>query len=227
MEEKIMEFLMGWLDHCGYYSLFLTTFLEAAALLGVFIPGESMVVLAGIAASKGVLDLKTVVWVSALGAVLGDAAGYLMGRLYGERLLLRYGRFVLIKKNRLDDVKVFFKRHGGKTVFLGRFTALLRALAPYVAGVSRMPYGRFAFYNITGGIIWAATFALAGYFLGSGWHIIKEWFSYATIACAAAALAAFALYLVIKKREAITETLARFEKRVRAWSVVRGLTGGD
>lgn len=227
MEEKIIGFFMAWLNYCGHYSLFLTTFLEAAALLGIFIPGESMVVLGGIAASKGVLDLKAVVLVSALGAVLGDAAGYLMGSLYGERLLLKYGRFVLIKKNRLDDVKVFFRRHGGKTVFLGRFTALLRALAPYVAGASRMPYGRFAFYNVTGGIIWAATFALAGYFLGSNWHIIEEWLSYATIACAAAAFASFALYFVFKKREEITGTLARLEKRVRAWGVVRGHPGGD
>lgn len=222
MEEKIMEFMMSWLDHCGYYSLFLTTFLEAAALLGVFIPGESMVVLAGIAASKGVLDLNTVILVSSLGAVLGDGAGYLLGSLYGERFLLKYGRFVLIKKNRIDGVKVFFKRHGGKTVFLGRFTALLRALAPYVAGASRMDYGRFAFYNITGGVIWAVTFALAGYFLGNNWEVIKEWLSYLTAGGAAAALAAFALYVSIRKREIITEALARCEKRVRNWGAAKG-----
>jgi membrane-associated protein len=131
MEDMIVEFLLTGLYHCGYYSLFLMTFLEAAVFLGVFIPGETLVIMAGLAAAKGIFEIHEVVWVSALGAILGDTVGYFMGARFGERVFMRFGKYLFLKEGRLNDSRSFFENHGGKTIFLGRFMSLLRACGPY------------------------------------------------------------------------------------------------
>ncbi|TAL74382.1 MAG: DedA family protein, partial [Bacteroidetes bacterium] len=173
MEKHILNIILPHLNHWGYYVLFLMTFLETSAFLGFLVPGESMVVIAGLLASRGVLELDDVIWVASLGAIMGDTAGYFIGRRFGERFFLKYGKYFFFKKEYLDEAKGFFDKHGGKTVFFGRFMAWLRAFAPVVAGISRMPYPRFLIFNILGGIVWATAFSLLGYFIGNSWDIIK------------------------------------------------------
>ncbi|MEW6002648.1 MAG: bifunctional DedA family/phosphatase PAP2 family protein [Nitrospirota bacterium] len=173
MERKIIEFLLLQLNHWGYYILLLMTFLETSAFFGFLVPGESMVVIAGLLASRGVLELGDVIWVASLGAIMGDTVGYFIGRRFGEGFFLKYGKYFFFKKEYLDEAKGFFDKHGGKTVFFGRFMAWLRAFAPVVAGISRMRYPRFLLFNILGGIIWATMFSLLGYFVGNSWDIIK------------------------------------------------------
>lgn len=96
-----------------------------------------MIVISGLLASRGVLDLGDVIWVASLGAIFGDTTGYFIGRRFGERFFLKYGRYFLLNKEYLDKAKGFFDRHGGKTVFFGRFMAWLRAFTPFVAGISK------------------------------------------------------------------------------------------
>ncbi|MBT9537290.1 MAG: bifunctional DedA family/phosphatase PAP2 family protein [Nitrospirae bacterium] len=206
MESKIIESLLPHLNHWGYYVLLLMTFLETSAFLGFLVPGESMVVIAGLLAARGVLELGDVIWVASLGAIMGDTAGYFIGRRFGEGFFLKYGKYFFFKKEYLDEAKGFFDKHGGKTVFLGRFMAWLRAFAPVVAGISKMHYPRFLFFNVAGGIAWAAAFSLLGYFVGNSWDIIKAYLGrFGVFAFICGALIIFLYFFLTKRRRLIQE----------------------
>jgi undecaprenyl-diphosphatase len=159
----------------GYFLIFLAAFLESAAFFGLFFPGESIVLLAGFLSSHGYLSLPDSIFVIALGAVLGDSAGYSIGRMVGKDYFQRHKRLFLFNKKHMEKTKAYFAVHGGKTIFLGRFIGFLRALAPFVAGMSSMRYGMFVFYNIAGGILWTITFTLLGYFFGESWQQVEKW----------------------------------------------------
>lgn len=163
------------LGHWGYLVLFLGAMLESAAFLGVLVPGESLVLVAGFLAAQGLLDLGDLVWVVAIGATLGDSIGYELGRLLGRPWLLRYGRGVGVNPARLAHVDAFFARHGGKAVFLGRFVGFARALVPFIAGSSRMSYRLFLPYNALGAVLWSVAVVLLGYFLGASWQLAERW----------------------------------------------------
>lgn len=213
MEDVIVEFLLSGLYHYGYCSLFLMTFLEAAVLLGVLIPGETLVIMAGLAASKGIFDIHEVVWVSALGAILGDTAGYFMGAWFGEKIFVKFGKYLRLKEERLNDARSFFKNHGGKTVFLGRFMSLLRALAPTLAGMTRMPYPKFLCCNISGGVLWAMTFTLIGYFIGNSWNAIRQYFTYILLSGVTLGAFGYLSALLARRRPGLHEkTVLKYKK---------------
>lgn len=174
MVDHLINFVSG-LGHWGYFIIFLGVLLESAAFFGFIVPGETLVLLGGFLAAQGTLDLgDLMIWV-VVGAILGDSIGYLTGRHLGREQLLRIGKWVRLRAGHLEKVEQFFDRHGGKTVFFGRFVALLRAMTPFVAGSSGMHWGRFLLYNAAGGIIWGVGFVLAGYFLGTGWRYAGHW----------------------------------------------------
>lgn len=200
MEHRIFELFLPHLNHWGYYALLLMTFLETSAFLGLLVPGESMVVIAGLLASRGVFELGDVIWVASLGAIAGDTVGYYVGCRYGETLFLKYGRFFYFKKEHLDQANRFFKKYGGKTVFLGRFMAWLRSFAPVVAGMAEMSYPRFLFFNVSGGIAWAIVFSLLGYFLGNSWDHIKVYLDRIGILAFIAGILGVSFYLYFTKR---------------------------
>src|SRR5437868_3688184 len=127
--------------------------------MGIPAPGETALVSAAIfAATTHRLDIGMVVAAAATGAILGDNIGYRLGRRFGYALLTRYGRFARIDAGRIRLGRFLFDRHGGKVVFFGRFVAVLRALAALLAGINRMDWRRFLFFNATGGLVWAAVF---------------------------------------------------------------------
>lgn len=159
----------------GYLVVFAAAALEASAFLGLIVPGETVVIACGFLASQGVLDVGDVIVVAILGAILGDSIGYEIGRHLGRPWLLRHGRWIALTPRRLQRVDAFFERHGGKAVLLGRFVGIVRALAPFVAGSSRMPYRRFLLYNAAGAIVWAPAAVLLGYWLGEGWRLAERW----------------------------------------------------
>lgn len=159
----------------GYLIIFLAAFLESSAFLWLFVPGETVVIIAGLLASRGYLEIGDCITVISLGAVLGDTVGYSLGRIFGRGYFERHGRLLFIKAKHLEKADGYFHRHGGKTIFFGRFIGFLRAMAPFAAGVSKMPYGRFLIFNISGGILWAITFTLLGYFFGFSWQAIENW----------------------------------------------------
>ena len=147
----------------GYGLLFLVVGLES---LGVPVPGETALVAAAALAARGHMKIALVIAVAAAAAILGDAGGYWIGRRGGIAFVRRYGRLFRMNDAKLEHIKRFFERHGAKTVFFGRFIALLRTWSALFAGVGCMPYGRFTMYNASGGIVWASTFGVIGYLFG-------------------------------------------------------------
>lgn len=155
--------LQGLLAHFGYFIVALFVAIESS---GIPFPGETTLILAAVFAGTGRLNIAAVIAAGAIGAILGDNIGYVAGRYGGRPLVLKFGRYVRIQPEHLDRAEQFFDKHGDKTVFLGRFVAVLRAWAAFLAGTNRMPWPRFLVFNAAGGITWAIVYGLLGYFLG-------------------------------------------------------------
>lgn len=174
MIEKLFD-LIELLGHWSYLVIFFAAFLESAAFMGFIVPGESIVILSGFLASQGYLELGNCIPVIAIGAVLGDAAGYFLGKVVGRGYFERHKRLLFLKEKHILKAEEYFRKHGGKTVFIGRFIGFLRAMGPFAAGMSKMRYRSFFIYDVAGGIVWAATFTLLGYFFGESWQLVEKW----------------------------------------------------
>ncbi|MHB8834215.1 MAG: bifunctional DedA family/phosphatase PAP2 family protein [Candidatus Methylomirabilia bacterium] len=166
---------VGDLGHWGYLVIFLVVALECQALLGLFMPGESLVLLGGFFAEQGLFDPGILIGVVAGAAILGDSIGYELGRQLGRGWLLKQGERWGLRQQHLDRVDGFFVRHGGKAVFGSHFLHLLRALMPFVAGARRMRYPKFLFFNAVGCVVWATVFVLLGYWAGASWRVAARW----------------------------------------------------
>lgn len=154
---------LGVLQGMGYPGITAVVGLESA---GLPLPGETTLLAMSYLAATGHLSLPLVIGSAALGAVLGDSLGYLIGRKCGRRFLERRGRWLGVTPEKLAQADRYFENHGAKTVFFGRFVALLRILAGPLAGASKMPYRRFLAANIAGAATWATTMGVLAYFFG-------------------------------------------------------------
>jgi len=172
--ESLVDFVWR-IGSWGYAVVFLGAALESAAFLGLLVPGESLVIVSGVLAAAGLFDLPALITVVSAGAVVGDSIGYELGRRLGRPWLLRRGARLGFHRDRIEAVDAFFERHGGKAVLIGRFIGFLRALAPFVAGSSRMPYLRFLAYNVAGAVLWTIACVLLGYFVGAAWPVVEKW----------------------------------------------------
>jgi membrane protein DedA with SNARE-associated domain len=148
------------------YGLFLLFLLIAMESAGIPLPGETALVGAAVLASRGDFDIVVVIAVAATGAVVGDNIGYAIGRIGGRRLLARWGWLEQHANRVLPWSERFFERHGAKTIFFGRFVAVLRVTAAWLAGVSKMHWWKFALCNAAGGICWAALVGLVAFYAG-------------------------------------------------------------
>jgi membrane protein DedA with SNARE-associated domain len=162
------------LESYGYIVLFLLVGLES---LGIPLPGETGLLTAGALAALGHLSIEVVIPTAAAGAIVGDNAGYWIGREGGLPLVRRIGRLVHVNDAKLARVHAFFEHHGPKAVFLGRFIALLRTWAALLAGVGRMGYGTFTLYNALGGIVWSAVVGMLGYLFGKNLPRLEHYVS--------------------------------------------------
>lgn len=149
----------------GLLALTAIVFTETGLLVGFFLPGDSLLVTAGIFAATGDLDLWTLNLVLSLAAISGDSVGYGIGAKTGPMIFKREDSLFFHRKHLLT-AKQFYEQYGGFTIFIARFIPILRTFAPVVAGVGKMRYVRFLAYNVFGGIFWVASMTLAGYFLG-------------------------------------------------------------
>jgi membrane-associated protein len=145
--------------------LFIVIFMETGVVVTPFLPGDSLIFAAATFAARGTLNPWVMFILISIAAVAGDTANYWIGHRVGARAYT--GELKWIKKEYMDRTHVFFVKHGGKAIFLARFVPIIRTFAPFVAGVSQMPYGFFIRWNIIGGITWVATFTLLGYFFGN------------------------------------------------------------
>jgi membrane-associated protein len=149
----------------SYVILFAIIFSETGLLVGFFLPGDSLLFAAGLLASQGVFNVGLLIALLSVAAVLGDAVNFYLGLQTSEHVFER-GRLRFVKHSHLIAAKEFYERHGGKAIILARFIPLVRTFTPFVAGVARMNYTRFAIYNAAGGIAWIISMTLCGYWLG-------------------------------------------------------------
>lgn len=160
----------GWI----YAILFLIIFCETGLVVTPFLPGDSLLFVAGALCSlpSNHINVHLLVLMLIAAAILGDASNYLIGRFFGEKLFSN-PKSGVFKQSYLEKTHAFYEKYGGKTIILARFVPIVRTFAPFVAGMGHMSYRHFSFYNITGGVVWVALFLYAGYFFG-GMSFVQE-----------------------------------------------------
>jgi membrane-associated protein len=149
----------------GYVVLVAIVFIETGLLIGFFLPGDSLLITAGLVAATGALNIW---WLNVLliaAAIIGDSVGYAIGVRIGPRLFTREKSW-LFNPRHVERTREFYARHGAKTIVIARFVPIIRTFAPVVAGVGQMAYRRFLFYNVAGGVGWVVSMTWAGYLLG-------------------------------------------------------------
>src|SRR5436305_5995885 len=177
----------------GYWAVFVFIAIEST---GIPFPGETMLLAAAIyAGTTHHLSIFLVIMAAAGGAILGDNLGFMIGRVGGYHLLRRYGRYIRLDERKLKLGQYLFMKHGGKVVFFGRFVAVLRAWAAFLAGTNRMPWPGFLLFNTLGGIVWATLFGLGGYYLGNSIHRLTGPVAIASIVLATLIIIAFLIFV--------------------------------
>ncbi len=156
----------------GYLIAFLLAFLESLAFVGGFVPGTTAIVLLGFMCFRGYLNIYVLMAVTVMGAILGDSASYWLGTK-GTQFFKKENRF--LKASHLDMGQNFFNKHGNKSIFLGRFIGIIRPMIPFAAGLSRMNYKVFLFWNVLSGIVWGVSHIYIGYFFGGAFKLIETW----------------------------------------------------
>ena len=149
----------------GILIVSLIVFAESGLLIGFFLPGDTLLFGAGLAASQGKFSLFWLIFFVVLAAIVGDNIGYSIGRRAGPRIFKKKDG-ILFRQEYLEKSEKFYEQHGGKTIILARFTPIVRTFAPVVAGAGKMPRSKFMLYNIIGGTLWGAGMPLAGYYIG-------------------------------------------------------------
>ena len=167
--EHFFHFLFnvqGLIEWGGTLLVCVIVFMETGFFVGFFLPGDSLLVTAGVFAATGHLHLAELLALVPLCAIVGDQIGYWIGRKAGQALYRRKDSLVF-RRRHLDRAHQFYERYGGKTVILARFVPVVRTFCPPVAGAALMPYGRYLVFDVAGGFLWVGSMILSGYFLGS------------------------------------------------------------
>lgn len=182
MVQLIMDFILYLIDfilhidvHLGelivrfgtltYGILFAIVFAETGLVFTPFLPGDSLLFAAGAFAAVGSFNLAILIAVLWLAAFLGDTCNYWIGRFFGKQIIANPK--IPINQKHIDKAQAFYEKHGGKTIFLARFIPIMRTFAPFVAGVGKMHYFKFMYYNVLGAVVWIGLFVPAGYFFGN------------------------------------------------------------
>lgn len=210
-----MEFLLELADPWGYVLVFLLGLAEGAALVGLFLPGETAMILGGVLVSQGRATLGGMLLAGCAGSVLGDSIGYWLGHRFGGALRRsRLGR--KIGQGRWDRALAFLHDRGPSAVFFGRFLGFLRTLVPPLAGSSALPYSRFAAFNVPAATLWAAAFIFLGVAAGAGWRVVSRWAGRASLVVLILLAVGVGLFLVARWLRRRIEIL-----RVRADRLLR------
>lgn len=207
-----MSLILSLVTTYGYVMVFLIVMAESA---GVPLPGETSLLVAGAFAATGGLWLPGVIAAAALGAILGDTAGYWVGRTSGLRLLRKHGRLLRFDEAKLARAEAFFARHGEKTVFLGRFVPVGRIFSAVLAGIGHMCYSRFLLWNAAGGVVWATLMGTLGYVFGQQLPLIERLVSQFGLGLLVALVTLVALRLAWRRRAALTAYVSASRHRLR------------
>ena len=198
--------LLAYFSDYGYWVVLFGVMLENA---GVPVPGETILLAAGFFASQGHFSVPLVMAVAAAGAVLGDNAGYYIGRRVGRSALARWGRYGGLTPRRLEKFDRFFASHGDKTILVARFITGLRVFAALLAGSAHMRWRTFAIYNMLGAILWSVAITLVGFFFGHSWHTLEQWIGRAGLIALAVVVIVVAGVYVWRRRSREAKEEAR------------------
>ena len=184
-----------------YIILFLIIFLETGLVVTPYLPGDSLLFIAGALAAAGMLNIWILLVTLILAAILGDTLNYWIGYTFEMKVL--EWKYSLVKKEHLDETQKYFEKYGGFTIVIARFMPFIRTFAPFLAGIGRMRYSWFLGYNALGGVMWASLFLLVGYFVGN-LPIVQANFTLITYAIIAVSLVALvsvfvSIYVAMKK----------------------------
>ncbi len=200
----------------GYWLVLLAALLESLVLVGVIVPGAVLVVFAGFLSSQGYMDIGDLIWFAAIGAILGDSISYYLGTK-GTRFFHNENKW--LKADHLEGGKRFFRKHGSKSIFLARFIGPLRAIVPFVAGISGMKKSKFLFWNIISAFLWSASHLLVGYFFGNAFTAIEVWSTRVGYAIGAIFTFFVLLYVIrfitVKHRRQIAEFIRSVSASIR------------
>ena len=161
----LIDYMLNLLGVYVYFGLWFVVFAETGLAVGFFLPGDSLLVVSGLFAAAGKLNVAFVLLAFFLGSVLGDSTGYWTGRFMGKTLFNRESSRIF-KPSRVEKAHSFFEKYGVKTVILARFIPIVRTFAPLVVGAAEMSYAKFLAFSVVGGLLWISSMVLAGYFLG-------------------------------------------------------------
>jgi membrane-associated protein len=168
--------LENWVLHYGnwiYAILFVIVFCETGLVVTPFLPGDSLLFVAGAIAALGKMDITLLLMLLIIAAVLGDAVNYSIGYYIGPRLFRSETAWLLNRKH-LEKTQAFYEKYGGKTIILARFVPIIRTFAPFVAGMGKMKYANFAFYNVLGAVLWVVSMTMLGWLLGKSEFVEKR-----------------------------------------------------
>ncbi|HZS44101.1 MAG TPA: DedA family protein [Blastocatellia bacterium] len=194
----ILNTLLEYFSRYGYWVVFFGVMLENA---GVPIPGETILLAAGFFAYLGHFNTAIVMVVAALGAMVGDNTGYVVGRKLGRAALERYGRRIGLTSALLSRFDRFFARNGNRTILFARFITGLRVFAALLAGAAKMEWRHFLFYNTAGAVIWAIVITLVGYFFGKSWDLLEKWVRGAGLIALIVVVIALIIMAIRKRRQ--------------------------
>lgn len=197
----------------GLMLIALIVFIESGLLVGFFLPGDTLLIAAGVLAAQGALPIQLTILTIIIAAVVGDNVGYTIGKYSGKRLF-RKKDGILFRHEYVERAQAFYEKHGGKTIIIARFVPIVRTFAPVVAGVGKMNRIKFFFYNIIGAIIWATSVTLLGYWVGSKIPHIGDYLEYALLAVITLSFTP-ALWHIIrdpKSRAMIAKSIRKFRK---------------
>jgi membrane-associated protein len=199
--EKALTDLSDTLGAWAYLLVAALAFLETGAFVGLIAPGETAIVLGGVVAAQGGVDLPVILLVAWLAAALGDLASFLLGQRLGRRFLITRGPRLGVTAERLERVEGFFDRHGPKAILIGRFIGIVRAVAPFLAGASGMRLRAFLPWSLLGTAAWASTFTLVGYVFHRSFASAAHTLTHGALALAVLASAALVLRAWLQARK--------------------------
>jgi membrane protein DedA with SNARE-associated domain len=188
--------ILSLIGQYGYLVVFFGVMLES---IGIPLPGETILIAAGLLVHQGSLDPGETIVFGILGTTIGNQLGYWAGRQGGRPFVLQWGHYVGITPERLLRMEGFFARHGGKAVFLARFIPGLRAFGALVAGISRMHWWTFLFYNVLAGAVWATASILVGYLFSRSLVLAEEWMNLASVLLILLLVLTLVFYLVYRR----------------------------
>src|SRR3954464_14745797 len=216
--ESIITDLADALGKGTYALVGAMAFLETGAFVGFIAPGEFTVILGGVIAGEGTISIIPLIGIVWICAIAGDSTSFLIGHKVGRRFMLEHGPKLRITEERFHQVEDYFDRHGGKTIVIGRFLGFVRPLAPFIAGTSRMTYGRFLPYSVIGTGLWGTTFCLVGYIFWRSFDKVSKIAGQATLGLGIIAVIVGGIYYARRRlgEPAERERLVRWINRHRA-----------